>query len=156
MGPFSQISQDLKEIYTELTQGGDASLELKDINDPFEEGIIYQVRPLNKTWKEMPKLSGGEKTLSSLALIFAIHRFKPSPLYCMDEIDAALDNENVAIVGKYIQKKAKNCQFLIISLRADMFELAPTLHGVYKIQEVTNTSTVEERDLDVDGDQIMD
>lgn len=70
---------------------------------------MFRVRPKDKTWKEMTKLSGGEKTLSSLALIFAIHRFKPSPLYCLDEIDAALDYQNVGIVGRYIQKKAKNC-----------------------------------------------
>ncbi len=57
----------------------------------------------------MSKLSGGEKTLSSLSLIFALHLFKPSPLYCMDEIDAALDYKNVAIVAKYIREKAKNC-----------------------------------------------
>ena len=65
---------------------------------------MFQVRPKNKSWKQMSKLSGGEKTLSSLSLIFALHIFKPSPLYCMDEIDAALDYKNVAIVGKYIKE----------------------------------------------------
>ncbi len=72
----------------------------------------------------MNKLSGGEKTISSLALIFALHHYKPSPLYCMDEIDAALDYNNVKIVGNYIKERAKNCQFLIISLRNHMYELA--------------------------------
>jgi structural maintenance of chromosome 4 len=57
----------------------------------------------------MEKLSGGEKTLSSLSLIFALHKFKPSPLYFMDEIDAALDNDNVAIVARYVSKKAMDC-----------------------------------------------
>ena len=100
----------------------------------------------------MSKLSGGEKTLSSLSLIFALHIFKPSPLYCMDEIDAALDYKNVAIVGKYIKEgvcnkstggagnglqKARNSQFIIISLRNNMFELADKLVGIYKTHDVT-------------------
>jgi structural maintenance of chromosome 4 len=91
----------------------------------------------------MSGLSGGEKTLSSLSLIFALHIFKPSPLYCMDEIDAALDYKNVAIVGKYIKEgicnksgsgmtEQRNSQFIIISLRNNMFELADKLVGIYK------------------------
>ena len=90
----------------------------------------------------MSKLSGGEKTLSSLSLIFALHMFKPSPLYCMDEIDAALDYKNVAIVGKYIREKAKNCQFLIISLRNNMFDLAQKMVGIYKTHDITKTLTI--------------
>ena len=94
----------MKQIYRLITNGGDADLETIDQLDPFSEGVLFQVRPKNKSWKQMSKLSGGEKTLSSLSLIFALHIFKPSPLYCMDEIDAALDYKNVAIVGKYIKE----------------------------------------------------
>ena len=61
------------------------------------------VRPLNKSWKCISNLSGGEKTLSSLALVFALHHYRPTPLYVMDEIDAALDFKNVSIVGHYIK-----------------------------------------------------
>ena len=111
-------------MYQLITGGGDAELEMKDSLDPFAEGILFQVRPYKKSWKHMSKLSGGEKTLSSLSLIFALHMYKPSPLYCMDEIDAALDYRNVAIVGKYIRERAKNTQFIIISLRNNMFDLA--------------------------------
>ena len=103
----------------------------------------------------MPKLSGGEKTLSSLALIFAIHRFKPSPLYCLDEIDAALDHKNVGIVGKFI-KKAKNCQFLIISHRFVMWDLAPTLAGIYKTKNVTEALTVDTREIQTEEERILD
>jgi len=124
MKGFKLISNSVKEMYRLITCGGDAELEIKDTLDPFAEGVLFQVRPKNKTWKHMSKLSGGEKTLSSLSLIFALHCYKPSPLYCMDEIDAALDYKNVAIVGKYIREKAKNCQFIIISLRNNMFDLA--------------------------------
>ena len=124
MTGFKFISQEVKTMYRLITNGGDAELEIKDTLDPFSEGVLFQVRPFKKSWKHMSKLSGGEKTLSSLALIFALHLYKPSPLYCMDEIDAALDYKNVAIAGKYIREKAKNCQFLIISLRNNMFDLA--------------------------------
>ena len=73
-----------------ITLGGDAELELVDSLDPFSEGIVFSVRPPKKSWKCIGNLSGGEKTLSSLALVFALHHFKPTPLYVMDEIDAAL------------------------------------------------------------------
>jgi structural maintenance of chromosome 4 len=105
---FSIISSKLKEMYRLITNGGDAELEPLDALDPFSEGIQFHVRPLKKSWKQMSKLSGGEKTISSLSLIFALHHYKPSPLYCMDEIDAALDYKNVAIVGDYIKKRARN------------------------------------------------
>ena len=142
MDGFKFIAQHVKEMYRLITNGGDAELEMKDTLDPFSEGILFQVRPSKKTWKHMSKLSGGEKTLSSLSLIFALHMYKPSPLYCMDEIDAALDYKNVAIVGKYIREKAKNCQFLIISLRNNMFDLAQKMVGIYKTQDVTKTLTI--------------
>lgn len=90
MGGFSIISLKLKEMYQMITLGGDAELELVDSLDPFSEGIVFTVRPKNKSWKNISNLSGGEKTLSSLALVFALHHYKPTPLYVMDEIDAAL------------------------------------------------------------------
>ncbi|CDW83919.1 nuclear condensin complex subunit [Stylonychia lemnae] len=134
---FNIIAKELKQIYRFITNGGDAELDLVDSLDPFSEGIQFNVRPLKKSWKEMKKLSGGEKTISSLALIFALHIYKPSPLYFMDEIDAALDYKNVAIVGQYIKQRAIDSQFLIISLRNNMFELAEKLYGIYKINDTT-------------------
>ena len=78
-----------------ITLGGDAELELVDSLDPFSEGIVFSVRPPKKSWKNISNLSGGEKTLSSLALVFALHHYKPTPLYVMDEIDAALVSQTV-------------------------------------------------------------
>jgi structural maintenance of chromosome 4 len=120
-----------------LTRGGDAELELIDSLDPFSDGVNFSVRPPKKSWKEVSKLSGGEKTLSSLSLIFALHYYKPTPLYFMDEIDAALDFKNVAIVADYIKKRTKDAQFIIISLRNNMFDLADKLVGVYKTNDKT-------------------
>lgn len=97
MEGFSTISLRLKEMYQMITMGGNAELELVDSLDPFSEGILFSVMPPKKSWKNISNLSGGEKTLSSLALVFALHHYKPTPLYVMDEIDAALDFRNVSI-----------------------------------------------------------
>ena len=96
MEGFGTISLRLKEMYQMITMGGNAELELVDSLDPFSEGILFSVMPPKKSWKNISNLSGGEKTLSSLALVFALHHYKPTPLYVMDEIDAALDFRNVS------------------------------------------------------------
>ncbi|XP_076301412.1 structural maintenance of chromosomes protein 4-like [Lasioglossum baleicum] len=142
---FGLITNKLKEMYQMITLGGDAELELVDSLDPFSEGIAFSVRPPKKSWKNICNLSGGEKTLSSLALVFALHHYKPSPLYFMDEIDAALDFKNVSIVGNYINERTKNAQFIIISLRSNMFELADYLVGIYKTYNCTKSVNVELR-----------
>ena len=139
---FREISQKLKEMYGLLTRGGNAELEFADSTDPFSEGIIFTVRPPQKSWKKMSNLSGGEKTLSSLALVFALHHYKPNALYVMDEVDAALDFQNVGIIANYIKGETKNAQFVVVSLRSQMFELADQLVGIYKVRDVTRTLTV--------------
>ncbi|KAK4556502.1 Structural maintenance of chromosomes protein 4 [Recurvomyces mirabilis] len=139
MEGFSIISMRLKEMYQMITMGGNAELELVDSLDPFSEGILFSVMPPKKSWKNIGNLSGGEKTLSSLALVFALHHYKPTPLYVMDEIDAALDFRNVSIVAAYIKERTKNAQFIVISLRNNMFELASRLVGVYKVNHMVST-----------------
>ncbi len=142
MAGFNVISLRLKEMYQMITLGGDAELELVDSMDPFAEGIVFSVRPPKKSWKNIANLSGGEKTLSSLSLVFALHHYKPTPLYVMDEIDAALDFKNVSIVGHYIKERTKDAQFVIISLRNNMFELADRLVGIYKTNNTTKTVAI--------------
>lgn len=146
MEGFSTISLRLKEMYQMITMGGNAELELVDSLDPFSEGILFSVMPPKKSWKNISNLSGGEKTLSSLALVFALHHYKPTPLYVMDEIDAALDFRNVSIVANYIKERTKNAQFIVISLRNNMFELAARLVGVYKVSHMTKSVTIENKD----------
>ncbi|SZF03760.1 unnamed protein product [Blumeria hordei] len=146
MEGFSTISLRLKEMYQMITMGGNAELELVDSLDPFSEGILFSVMPPKKSWKNISNLSGGEKTLSSLALVFALHHYKPTPLYVMDEIDAALDFRNVSIVASYIKERTKNAQFIVISLRNNMFELATRLVGVYKVNHMTKSVTIENKD----------
>lgn len=122
-----------------------------DSLDPFSEGIVFSVRPPKKSWKNIANLSGGEKTLSSLALVFALHHYKPTPLYVMDEIDAALDFKNVSIVANYIKERTKNAQFIIISLRNNMFELADRLVGIYKTNNCTKSVTIDPKAFGKDG-----
>lgn len=147
MEGFNIISATLKEMYQMITMGGNAELELVDSLDPFSEGILFSVMPPKKSWKNISNLSGGEKTLSSLALVFALHRYKPTPLYVMDEIDAALDFRNVSIVANYIKERTKNAQFIVISLRNNMFELAQQLVGIYKVSNMTRSITLQNRDM---------
>ncbi len=172
MEGFSIISLRLKEMYQMITMGGNAELELVDSLDPFSEGILFSVMPPKKSWKNISNLSGGEKTLSSLALVFALHHYKPTPLYVMDEIDAALDFRNVSlrpnglvhgpiltdpaqvsIVANYIKERTKNAQFIVISLRNNMFELAARLVGVYKVNHMTKSVTIENTDYIIRGGQ---
>jgi structural maintenance of chromosome 4 len=142
MAGFTTITTKLKEMYQMITLGGDAELEFVDSLDPFAEGIVFSVRPPKKSWKQISNLSGGEKTLSSLALVFALHHYKPTPLYVMDEIDAALDFKNVSIVANYIKERTQDAQFIIISLRNNMFELADRLVGVYKTHNSSKTVAI--------------
>ncbi|KAJ2803472.1 Structural maintenance of chromosomes protein 4 [Coemansia guatemalensis] len=143
MAGFNVISYKLKEMYQMVTLGGNAELELVDSLDPFSEGIVFSVMPPKKSWKNISNLSGGEKTLSSLALVFALHQYKPTPLYVMDEIDAALDFRNVSIVANYIKERTRNAQFVIISLRNNMFELADRLVGIYKTDNRTKSIALD-------------
>lgn len=143
------INKHLKEIYQLITFGGNAELESVDTLDPFSEGIILSVMPPKKSWKNVSMLSGGEKTLSSLALVFALHSYKPSCFYVMDEIDAALDNRNVSVIANYIYEKAKNAQFLIVSLRNNMFELSDTIIGVFKNDGLSKTLLFDTKNMNI-------
>lgn len=147
MEGFNTISMTLKDMYRMITMGGNAELELVDSLDPFSEGILFSVMPPKKSWKNISNLSGGEKTLSSLALVFALHQYKPTPLYVMDEIDAALDFRNVSIVANYIKERTKNAQFVVISLRNNMFELAQQLVGIYKVDNKTKSISLKNKEF---------
>ncbi|KAH8367962.1 hypothetical protein KR084_004976 [Drosophila pseudotakahashii] len=142
MDGFDIIAHKLQETYQMLALGGDAELELVDSMDPFAEGVNFMVRPPNKCWSHISSLSGGEKTLSSMALVFALHYYKPSPLYFMDEIDASLDFRSVSIVGHYIKERTMKAQFIIISLRPNMFDLANYLVGIVKNHDCSNSCTL--------------
>lgn len=124
--------------------GGTAFLSLEDPHEPYLHGIKFTAMPPAKRFRDMDQLSGGERTVAALALLFAIHDFRPSPFFVMDEIDAALDNVNVTQVGQYIRARADEgaLQFVVISLKDNFYEKANGLVGIYRNRELQGSSTI--------------
>lgn len=99
--------------------------------------------PPMKRFRDMEQLSGGEKTVAALALLFAIHSYQPAPFFVLDEVDAALDNTNVAKVANYIRAHASDSfQFIVISLKGSLYEKGHSLVGIYRDQEVNSSRTL--------------
>eukprot|EP01135_Chromosphaera_perkinsii_P000901 Nk52_evm64s152 gene=Nk52_evmTU64s152 len=139
---FTHISARIDQVYKELTKnplqplGGTAYLSLENSEEPYLHGVKYNAMPPMKRFRDMDQLSGGEKTVAALALLFAIHSYQPAPFFVMDEIDAALDNANVNKVSNYIRlcSGRKDFQCIVISLKDTFFEKAESLVGVYRDQ----------------------
>ncbi|KAG0208218.1 Structural maintenance of chromosomes protein 1 [Mortierella sp. GBA30] len=146
---YQHISAKIDEIYKSLTRstafpmGGTAYLSLEDTEEPYLDGIRYHAMPPLKRFRDMDQLSGGEKTMAALALLFAIHSFRPSPFFVLDEVDAALDNMNVARIGHYLQEHASaDLQFIVISLKSSLYERGQGLVGIYRDQGVNSSKTL--------------
>jgi structural maintenance of chromosome 1 len=146
---FQHISDKIDEIYKALTRtsafpmGGTAYLSLEDTEEPYLDGIRYHAMPPLKRFRDMDQLSGGEKTMAALALLFAIHSFRPSPFFVLDEVDAALDNMNVARIGQYLQEHASDrLQFIVISLKSSLYERGQGLVGIYRDQGINSSKTL--------------
>mmetsp|Transcript_3027 Transcript_3027/g.4618 ORF Transcript_3027/g.4618 Transcript_3027/m.4618 type:complete len:1350 (+) Transcript_3027:171-4220(+) len=135
---FDHVSEALAVIYKDLTRsskhplGGNAYLTLDNTEEPFSGGIRYTAMPPSKRFRDMDQLSGGEKTVAALALLFSIHSFRQAPFFVLDEVDAALDNVNVQKVCNYIRQRSKHFQCVVISLKDMFFEHADRLVGVCK------------------------
>jgi len=149
---FNHISQQISPIYSTLTSspefpaGGRAYLTC-DEDEPYLAGINYHTMPPAKRFRDMEHLSGGEKTMAALALLFAIHSYQPSPFFVLDEVDAALDNANVARLVRYVKGHAgPGMQFIVISLKTGFFQGGEALVGVYRDQG-GNTSRALTLDL---------
>ncbi|KAM0893058.1 hypothetical protein ACQ4PT_025359 [Festuca glaucescens] len=161
MEAFDHISKGIDKIYKQLTKshthplGGTAYLNLENEDEPFLHGIKYTAMPPTKRFRDMEQLSGGEKTVAALALLFAIHSFRPSPFFILDEVDAALDNLNVAKVAGFIRSKScarigeeqdgdGGCGFqsIVISLKDSFYDKAEALVGVYRDSERSCSRTL--------------
>jgi len=127
---FDAIDRNFQEIFAILSNGGDAHLQLENPDEPFEGGLIIEARPPNKKVLRLESLSGGEKSLTALALIFAIQQFDPSPFYLLDEVDMFLDAVNAEAVARTVAKNASYAQVLMISLRKVTLTKADQLYGV--------------------------
>lgn len=150
---FEHISSSIGDVYKDLTKskasplGGSAFLTLEDEDEPFSFGIKYHIMPPLKRFRDIENLSGGEKTIGALALLFAVHSYHPSPFFVLDEVDAALDNSNVNQIANYIAKnKGPNFQFIVISLKNNLFERSDALVGIYRDQNL-NSSKILTLDL---------
>ena len=162
MDAYNHIAEHIGVIYKDLTKskvfptGGQAYLNLEDsevrsisvgmqwpadhngvqLQEPYNSGIKFHAMPPGKRFREMENLSGGEKTVAALALLFAIHSFQPAPFFILDEVDAALDNTNVAKVAEYVRRNASDTfQFIVISLKNTFYEKAEALVGIYRDQD---------------------
>jgi structural maintenance of chromosome 1 len=153
---FTHIQEQISQVYKDLTRseayplGGQAYLDIEEDTDkPYLSGIKYHAMPPLKRFRDMEHLSGGEKTMAALALLFAIHSYQPSPFFVLDEVDAALDNANVEKIKNYIREHAgPGMQFIVISLKTGLFQDSESLVGVYRDQEVNSSRTLT---LDVSG-----
>ena len=127
---FGSINENFQKVYAELSDGGEAELLLENEADPFQGGLIVKVRPPNKKILRLEALSGGEKSLVSLAFIFAIQEYDPSPFYLFDEVDQNLDAVNAEKVARMIKQNSASAQFLQISLRKVTLKEADHIVGV--------------------------
>ncbi|KYC45993.1 MAG: Chromosome partition protein Smc [Candidatus Methanofastidiosum methylothiophilum] len=127
---FNEIASNFSEIFSEISPDGTAQLLLETEGNPFDGGIIVDAKPLGKNVKTAVSLSGGEKAITALSLIFAIQRYKPSPFYILDEVDANLDDSNVERTADMIKRQAEKTQFIVITLREGMMSRAERLFGV--------------------------
>jgi len=149
---YNAINENFKRIYAELSEGGEAELILENPDNPFDGGLHIKAKPRNKKVTRLESLSGGEKSLTGLAFIFAIQQYDPSPFYFLDEVDMFLDAVNAEIVARVIKKNSAKAQFIMISLRKVTLQYADRLYGV--TLEPNGTSKVVSLELDQIKDMV--
>ena len=148
---FAQIRIEFDKAFKELFGGGKGTLELMEDEDILEAGIKIISQPPGKKLQNMMQLSGGEKALTAIALLFAIQNLKPSPFCLLDEIEAALDDSNVTRYAQYLHKLTKNTQFIIITHRRGTMNAADRLYGITMQEKGVSTLVsvnLIEKDLD--------
>ena len=127
---FAKIKEEFNSVFKQLFGGGKGTLELLEDEDILEAGIRIIAQPPGKKLQNMMQLSGGEKALTAIALLFAIQNLKPSPFCLLDEIEAALDDSNVTRFAQYLHKLTKNTQFIVITHRRGTMTAADRLYGI--------------------------
>ncbi len=127
---FQGIKKNFSEIFKQLFEGGDATVELVDVENILESGIDIMVRPPGKKLKNINLLSGGERALTAIALLFATYMEKPSPFCFLDEIDAPLDEQNIGRFVKMMKEFARNTQFIIVTHNKKTMSIGEAIYGV--------------------------
>ncbi|KAM3857296.1 structural maintenance of chromosomes protein 1B-like [Diretmus argenteus] len=130
---FEHVVIVIDQIYKRLCRNTSAQaiLSAENPDEPYLGGIIYTCVAPGKRFVAMDNLSGGEKAVAALALIFAIHSYRPAPFFVLDEVDAALDNTNISKVTSFIKEESSNMQIIVISLKEEFYSRADTLLGVF-------------------------
>ena len=146
---FKNINEQFNLAFEELFGGGKGRLELTEGEDILEAGIKIIAQPPGKKLQNMMQLSGGEKSLTAIALLFAIQNLKPSPFCLLDEIEAALDDSNVTRFADYLHKLTKNTQFIVITHRRGTMNAADVLYGI-TMQEKGVSTMVSVNLIDAD------
>ncbi len=149
---FADIRKEFDAAFKELFGGGHGNLELQDDEDLLESGIRIIAQPPGKKLQNMMQLSGGEKSLTAIALLFAIQNLKPSPFCLLDEIEAALDDSNVERFAKYLHKLTANTQFIVITHRRGTMNSADRLYGI-TMQEKGISTLVSVNLIEADLDE---
>ena len=146
MRTYNNINDNFKDIFAKLSEG-EGTLMLENPENPFEGGLTIEAQPRDKKKQKLGSMSGGEKSLTALALVFAIQKYLPAPFYALDEVDANLDGINVERLADIIQEQAKNTQFIVVSHRKPMIESANRTIGVtQKEHGKTHVTGVKFRD----------
>lgn len=145
---FNTINKNLKRIFSFLSPGGRAEMFLDNEEDPFSGGVQLTVKPRGKDVQYLEAMSGGEKTLAALSLIFAIQEYKPSPFYYFDEVDAHLDEVNARKVGELIRQKSKEAQFIVVTLREVVASFADRIIGVSARGGISEVFALENKALE--------
>ena len=148
---FAEINREFDKVFKELFGGGKGTLELMEDEDVLEAGIRIIAQPPGKKLGNMMQMSGGEKSLTAICLLFAIQNLKPSPFCLLDEIEAALDESNVTRFANYLHKLTKNTQFIVITHRRGTMEKADRLYGI-TMQEKGVSALVSVNLIDKDLD----
>jgi len=130
MKTFEVVNQNFKHFFDQLSKKGDAFLELEDANDPFNGGLTMKVKLTGKKFLDIRSLSGGEKSMTALAFLFAVQEHEPASFYIMDEVDAALDKHNSELLAKLVRKYCDRAQYVIISHNDGVISEADNLYGV--------------------------
>ncbi|WP_267642439.1 chromosome segregation protein SMC [Haloarchaeobius amylolyticus] len=149
MDSFEAIDENFQEIFSQLS-AGTGHLHLEDEADPFDGGLTMKAQPGDKPIQRLDAMSGGEKSLTALAFIFAIQRHNPAPFYALDEVDAFLDAVNAERVGQMVDELAGRAQFVVVSHRTAMLDRSERAIGVTMQQD--NVSAVTGIDLSEGGD----
>ncbi|WP_297886952.1 AAA family ATPase [Sulfurihydrogenibium sp.] len=143
MEVYENVNKNLDKNFKILSPGGKAYLELENEKDPLSAGVILKAKPRGKDVKRLEMMSGGEKTLTALAFLFAVQQYRPAPFYYFDEVDAALDDANARKVGQLIKQLSQTAQFIVITHRDAMASFADRLIGVSAKDGISHIFTLD-------------